>query len=123
MVLNWLLFELRIMKPHISDSSMRPLREAYQLSAETAVGMDVVLANAKALNQAASIVSATSASCRSAMQQESTHISHRLTARESAEPFQEKDMSNFLALQDEEKTKIDADFEKRCAELEAQYAV
>lgn len=102
---------------------MRPLREAYQNSAETAVSMDVVLGNAKALTQAASILVATSASCRSALDQESTHISNRLTTRESNEPFQEKDMTAFLAAQEEEKAKIDADFEKRVAELQAQYAV
>lgn len=102
---------------------MRPLREAYQNSAETAVAMDVVLANAKALNQAASIASSVSVSCRSALQQESTHISHRLTARESKEPFQEKEMSDFLAKQQEEKANLDAAFEKRRAELEAEYAV
>lgn len=111
------------MKPLTSDSALKPLKEAHKHSVEMAEAMDTVLGHANALTQTSTICKQMAEAAKSALEKEEEHISKRLVVREDREPVQDKDMTAFLVMQQDERAAIDADFEKRVADLKAQYTV
>lgn len=96
---------------------------AHQLTQSSVSAVDILIANSNAIDQSASILASVASLVKAAVQQEQQHIVSRLQTRESREPIQDKDMTGFQTVLQDEKDKIDAEFEKQVAELERQYAV
>ena len=107
----------------VSDPAFKPIKEACQRTSNTVIALDALLGSVNSLNQAANILADLSAKTKKASSAEPTHIATRLTTRENREPFQEKEMTAFSAIQLEERAKIDEEFERKVEELKQLYAV
>lgn len=107
----------------MNDQAFKPLKDACQRTSNTVVALDALLGSVNSLNQAANILADLSAQTKKAAGAEPNHIATRLTTRENREPFQDKEMTAFLAIQLEERAKIDEEFERKVEELKQLYAV
>lgn len=87
------------------------------------MAMDAVAGSHDSLTQAATALSELVALTKAAVAKEQVFISKRLKVREDREPHQDKEMTAFLAMQQDERADIDKDFEEKKAALERVYSV
>lgn len=114
---------LCVSQSKVSDSAVRPLKDACQHTFEASLAFDTLIGNGNALDTAATTLRTLAALTAEAVKQEPVHISNRLQVREEREPFQDKDMSSFLAMQQDERAQIDSKFQLKLEELQRQYAI
>lgn len=87
------------------------------------MAMDAMGTSDESLSQASTALSDLVALTKAAVAKEQSHISKRLQVRENREPHQDKEMTAFLAMQQDERADIDRDFEEKKAALERVYSV
>lgn len=102
---------------------MKPLRDSCQNSADTITAFDGLQNSDTSLSEASIRLTELVELTKGAVSKEPVFIANRLRIREEREPHQDKEMTAFLAMQQDERAEIDADFEQKKAALERVYAV